>query len=68
MSMIENYMDEHMHEYTTFDQLNHNFNTTSEGKSGQPEIMNAARASPSDDYDSEIMNQMGPKSAAKDRN
>ena len=35
-------MDEHMHEYTTFDQMN----------------------KPSLDYDSEVMNQMGPKGAA----
>ena len=47
MSMIENYMDEHMHEYTTFDQM-----------------MNPAKFDkPSLEYDSEIMNQMGPNGA-----
>ena len=50
MSMIENYMDEHMHEYTTFDQIN-----TSKGDK------------PSLDYDSEVMNQMGPKAAAQNQ-
>ena len=50
MSMIENYMDEHMHEYTTFDQIN----TTKGDK-------------PSLDYDSEVMNQMGPKAAAQNQ-